>query len=205
MRSSTRKLALACLLSGVFMLALSTASAIGDTIWIKLSNGATPPADNYQYVNQYSTDPPPSAVIKRPGSYFVYSDASGSPGNIGYIDANLDQYYGGNVTVRVQTTNGGTGANNVGRTNLTQLWSGSAWSSIGNSKITGTLGNVQVTKVGASGGGVDLTGGIGAFSGILWGPNPDTPAGAVAMTFSPAGPLSGTISAEGLSMTNVSN
>ena len=59
----------------------------------------------------------------------------------------------GNVTVRVQTTNGGTGANNVGRINLTQLWSGSAWSSIGNSKITGTLGNVQVTKVGASGGG----------------------------------------------------
>ena len=117
----------------------------------------------------------------------------------------MDYGYPGNVTVRIETTSAGTGANNVGRINLTDLKSGSAWSTIGNSKITGTLGNVQVTKVGGSGGGVDFSGGIAGFSGILLGPNSDTPAGTVSMTFSSPGSVSGTIKAESVTMTGVGN
>lgn len=172
--------------------------AIADTIYIKL-NGATPPSLNYEYVSQGSSAP--SVIIKRPGTYFVYSDGGGTAGNIGYIEASLQQGYAGNVTVRVLTTSGGIGAHDVGSIDLTDLKSGNAWSQVGNSSISGTLGSLWVTKSGSGGGFVDFSGGIGRLNGPV-----STNGGNVQMTFSGTDrSVSGNMSCGSLSLTNVTN
>jgi hypothetical protein len=197
---TARLVPVSCLSLTLLAAIVTSKRANGDTISIKL-NGATPPTDYYEYVNQDSSLP--SVIIKRPNAvpYFVYSDAGGTPGNIGYIRATLQQGFGGNVTVRVQTTLSAAGAHDVGEINLTDLKSGTAWSQVSNSTITGTLGTLWLTKVGASGGFADFTGGIGKLSGPV-----STLGGGVQMTFNGTDrSVNGTINCGSLTMSNVTN
>ena len=76
-------------------------SVFGATLLIKQADQTTPPSTHFTVDNQGSTAP--SIRLHRPpvNFYYIYSVDVGGPGDINSISLDLDQFFLGDIVVRV--------------------------------------------------------------------------------------------------------
>ncbi len=156
-----------------FFAIVTTFSTVGNGATIGILMNSNPvPIENYSIINDRVN--PPSIYIRKPPTfpypYVIYCyDSNGEPSDINTIGTQLDPQYIGHVRIRVyRYIPSGIGARNVNQIYLDRP-SGSYYSEVIQSKISGDLGSVTVFKNSSGNGGeIDFSGGLGGnVTGVL--------------------------------------